>query len=408
MNFEPQKFFIGLVDFFSILLPGALLTYLLKDEMGPWILGQEGYTKLTGTEETMVFLFSSYLFGHFLFLVGSLLDNFLYDPIRNGTDDAQIKRLLQGRKLSPRFVRWLASLFFKSRADTALDRVVSIKEGYLKRIEAPNAINAFQWCKLRMAKDFPEALVTVNRFEADSKFFRSFCPVLFVFFSKTLYCCITTKSHALATESLILLVLVCLALWRYMGQRFKSTQQAYWAILTLEADSQKRQTNADRSDSSNSGEHPAGPTQVGGVVYREGSKKGVEYLLVEAKENLNLWVLPKAHIEPNEDACHCAIRGVKEETGVWAKIKKAKHEEKKIEKEVEFEVVEDTSENKQIRVRFYLMEPLGKGKPSDRRKHKWLRLPLNKAEELATDDNTKKLIALADQKIPELRKLGGH
>src|SRR4030095_12993940 len=35
MNFDPQKFFIGLLDFFSILLPGALLTYLLRDELGP-------------------------------------------------------------------------------------------------------------------------------------------------------------------------------------------------------------------------------------------------------------------------------------------------------------------------------------------------------------------------------------
>lgn len=26
MNFAPQNFFIGLMDFFSILLPGALLT----------------------------------------------------------------------------------------------------------------------------------------------------------------------------------------------------------------------------------------------------------------------------------------------------------------------------------------------------------------------------------------------
>lgn len=29
MNFDHQKFFIGLVDFFAILLPGALLAYLL-------------------------------------------------------------------------------------------------------------------------------------------------------------------------------------------------------------------------------------------------------------------------------------------------------------------------------------------------------------------------------------------
>ena len=33
MAFSPQKFFIDLMDFFSILLPGALLTYLL---MGRW------------------------------------------------------------------------------------------------------------------------------------------------------------------------------------------------------------------------------------------------------------------------------------------------------------------------------------------------------------------------------------
>lgn len=33
MNFDPQKFFIGLMDFFSILLPGALLIFLLRSEM---------------------------------------------------------------------------------------------------------------------------------------------------------------------------------------------------------------------------------------------------------------------------------------------------------------------------------------------------------------------------------------
>lgn len=35
VNVEPQNFFIGLMDFFSILLPGALLTYLLMGEVGP-------------------------------------------------------------------------------------------------------------------------------------------------------------------------------------------------------------------------------------------------------------------------------------------------------------------------------------------------------------------------------------
>jgi len=40
MNFEPQKFFIGLMDFFSILLPGALLTFLLMNQAGALGAGQ--------------------------------------------------------------------------------------------------------------------------------------------------------------------------------------------------------------------------------------------------------------------------------------------------------------------------------------------------------------------------------
>lgn len=39
MNFGPQKFFIGLMEFFSILLPGALLTFWLMSEVGPVVLG---------------------------------------------------------------------------------------------------------------------------------------------------------------------------------------------------------------------------------------------------------------------------------------------------------------------------------------------------------------------------------
>ena len=30
--FEPQKIFIGIIDFFAILLPGALLVLLVRDE----------------------------------------------------------------------------------------------------------------------------------------------------------------------------------------------------------------------------------------------------------------------------------------------------------------------------------------------------------------------------------------
>ena len=77
MNLDPQKLFIGLMDFFSILLPGALLTDLLMGEVGPVVLGDR-YAKLDGAQAWAAFLFASYLFGHLVFLLGSWLDEF-YD-----------------------------------------------------------------------------------------------------------------------------------------------------------------------------------------------------------------------------------------------------------------------------------------------------------------------------------------
>jgi len=81
MNFDPQKFSIGLMEFFSILLPGALLTYLLMGEVGPIVLGDR-YAKLAGAEAWAAFLFASYLLGHLVFLLGSWLDG-IYDWLRD-------------------------------------------------------------------------------------------------------------------------------------------------------------------------------------------------------------------------------------------------------------------------------------------------------------------------------------
>lgn len=61
MNFDPQKFFIGLIDFVSILRPDALLTILLVGLVDPTVLGDR-YAKLDGTQAWAAFLFASYLF----------------------------------------------------------------------------------------------------------------------------------------------------------------------------------------------------------------------------------------------------------------------------------------------------------------------------------------------------------
>lgn len=63
------------MDFFSILLPGAPLTYPLMGEVGPVVLGDR-YAKLDGMQVWAAFLFAWYLFGHLDDLLVSWLGEF--------------------------------------------------------------------------------------------------------------------------------------------------------------------------------------------------------------------------------------------------------------------------------------------------------------------------------------------
>ncbi len=138
MNFDPQKFFIGLMDFFSILLPGALLTWLLMGEVGPVVLGDR-YAKLDGAQAWAAFLFAIHLFGHLIFLLGSWLDEF-YDW---RTLSWQIEQVAcRGRVLSRR-IHVCILLVFKRERNLAVNLAVKIKEQVLATLQAKDTINTF-------------------------------------------------------------------------------------------------------------------------------------------------------------------------------------------------------------------------------------------------------------------------
>ncbi len=375
MNFEPQKFFIGLMDFFSILLPGALLTYLLMDPLGPLVLGQSKYRNLGGAQALAVFLAASYLAGHLLFLIGSWLDEFPYDWLRRRyTLNKQIALLARRGKLLRWYTRVLIWTVFKQERDLAVERAGKIKAQMLKDLHAGNAVNTFQWSKVFLAKEHPESLATVQRFEADSKFFRSFAVVLVVLFAASAW------QHEWLTAALCA-ALIPPALWRYMEQRYKATNQAYWAVIGLGAQGGKLVLEQEPPLAGS-------PTHAGGVVFR--MRRGqARYLLVEAKDDARQWVLPKGHIEEAEPARETAVREVHEETGVWAGIR------------AELSRVSYSVAGNAITVQFFLMEFLGHGLRSDvNREHRWL--PLADAKRLANYLETRELLRSAEQQIQRL------
>src|SRR5215472_12867648 len=101
MKFEPETFFVGVIDFFSVMLPGAVITYLLKDE-ALCELNRAGFPEIQGEAAGWaMFLFCSYLMGHFIFLIGSKLDDWVYQRIRDANKRSQPS------KTSWAFTSWL-------------------------------------------------------------------------------------------------------------------------------------------------------------------------------------------------------------------------------------------------------------------------------------------------------------
>jgi hypothetical protein len=116
LNFAAQKFFVGLVDFFSIFLPGATLAYVIRNWVYSTFLGPNMHPPIDRGEAGLVFLFGSYLLGHLIFLLATILDERIYHPLRALIDWGQItKRLVKDKDLSThlatpachfRFVVW--------------------------------------------------------------------------------------------------------------------------------------------------------------------------------------------------------------------------------------------------------------------------------------------------------------
>lgn len=370
MSISPKEFFVDLMEFFSILLPGGLLAYVLKDDAGPRLFGNR-YYHLQTSEGWIVFLFSSYLLGHIIFLLGAwLLDDHVYDPMRKATFAQQVKNLADGKsELSQKGARWLAKLLIKPDADKTLREVLKIK----KRCDAlgGSGINAFQWSKARLTLEHPEAIAAVQRFEADSKFFRSFVIVLCFVIPWGLL----VERWQVAVGAAFCLIL---AFWRYVDQRIKSINQAHYYIIALEGE------RPDETPAQKAPNKTTALSHAGGVVFKR-DRNQIKWLIVRAKRNPNAWVLPKGHIEVGEHWKETAVREVREETGIWARVV------------CDLDDVSYESDEQTVKIRFFLMESVQEEKPLEpERKHKWL--SFDEANEQLSYKEGTHLLALAQRK----------
>lgn len=219
-----SDFFIGVIEFFSVILPGALITFFLAGMFYEDVFGAGKVFPVPESEAAKwaVFLVLSYLFGNLIFMIATLLD-LTYDSVLRKrlfqtSSDLTYKTacLLQRRHIDAD--RVLADLFLCGDLSSA-------QYDDLRRRERPEIFNTFKWSQHYLFFRNENALASIHRVEADSKFFRSLVVAFLVIGGVLLY------RHSDGT-GLIVIVAAALCYYRYGELRYKSTQKAYEIVIT--------------------------------------------------------------------------------------------------------------------------------------------------------------------------------
>jgi hypothetical protein len=205
MEYKPSDIFVGLVDFFAILLPGALLAFLLKVPADRHVFNDITLHKVGPRAESwVVFAFAAYLLGQFTFLVGATFMDSIYD------------------RTYLRYMRRNGDALYEKA------KVLAGDDGKIAGV--------LKWAGAYVRLSSPNAALEIERFEATSKFFRSLFVVLLVYAG-------TFAFHSQWPALAATLVLLALSFWRFCNQRWKFTEFSYLYFIELIA---YRETSARR------------------------------------------------------------------------------------------------------------------------------------------------------------------
>jgi len=283
MDFKPNEFFIGLVEFITILLPGTVLALivLLVEVNHPvqacHALHQYAFSDDTNIVFWVAIIFSSFGLGYFLSSIASGLDPF-YDTIRKQfypydedlrqrfkynclcekqkkeylriyersltkrkkedcakkdiiSELTEKERLFEGYtiKFTNNYLRILLAIIFKLDFKIKIDRsyeearkILNTQPEFVR-----NATNTYKWAGTVLEDHYPAIGEQATRIMSASKFFRSMVVVALIFLALQL---LGQISFSLWQINCLILVL---SFREYIVQRQKSVQKTYQSIVTL-------------------------------------------------------------------------------------------------------------------------------------------------------------------------------
>jgi hypothetical protein len=199
---RPSDFALGVADFFSVLLPGAIATWAISNYL-PRPLAEKLDILSSGSDAARwaAFLVCSYTVGHFVFMLSS--------------------------KLDPAYDRWRARTKPPDE-DRTFTAANELRRELTKKL--PEAgFTTLKWAKSYITIHCPEARAEIDRLEADQKFFRS---LVLIAVGLALHFLFGQQQGVLGLASFGMAVL---AFHRYCDQRWKMTELAYATAVILHA-----------------------------------------------------------------------------------------------------------------------------------------------------------------------------
>lgn len=248
---KPSDAFLGVMDFFSSLVPGVVAAFLLLNQNKLPLRLPKGWPgPLVSTERWAVFLVGAYLLGHGVAAIASLLlDKPVYDRLY--VPWQRSKAVVKWPTLLPLdatcWTKWKGYLsYLKNRAlhlkprlcdqskqqqleDALLSAASELKKRQLQSLgisQPPNDIsNTFWWAGNVVRLRSPSATTEVEALQAQSKLFRS---IIIILLAIVMWWPFETWAHFG-----IWLTSIALSLWRFCKLRWDATERTYQYYLAL-------------------------------------------------------------------------------------------------------------------------------------------------------------------------------
>ena len=219
---NPASLFIGVIDFFAVLVPGVIAALLIVVAMGADL-------QHAGNVLTAALIMGGWVLGHALHGIGSWLDPFLYDPLFKPADAAAPESAKKG---APGY-------FHKN--DRLFRLAIEITDYPGKAAGAGVPGGMYQWARAWLNSHSPEATALLDRHEADSKLFRSLAVLFLIAIPVLLRMSPASLPAVAAGHRPALLAFaaagVPFSLWRYCDLRNKMIRQCYLTYVQIRFES---------------------------------------------------------------------------------------------------------------------------------------------------------------------------